>query len=277
MRHPHQTRGLFVFLIASFLTALSITAFAQVASDDQKQVEHQIERAKIFRDAYPVIAEVDLYCSPFIYEGDLPDLRITEAEKSYEKDMFSDADVVHLNKGTQDGLEVGQVLLVIEVGDRIGDFGRLANKRGRAHVIFLEDHRALARIEKSCGQIMVGNYLLPFEEKEALLGKDIGFEAYSEGASGQTGTIVYLERDYNQIGSGGYAIIDIGEEDGIQVGQQLTIYKKVRDPQTLEVRKDLPQIGIGNLIVIGVAKRSATIKVLSCSDPISKGHTVQGK
>jgi len=264
-------------LTVGLLAALSLPASAQTVPADQETVQHQIERAKIFREAYPVIADVDLYCSPFIYEGDLPDLRITEAEKGYEKSLFSDADLVHLNKGKLGGLEIGQVLLVIEIGDRIGDFGYLANKTGRANVLFLEDNRAVVRLEKSCGRITVGNYLLPFEEKETLLGKDIGYEAYAEGTPGQTGTIVYLERDYNQIGSGGYAIIDIGEEAGIQVGQQLTIYKRVQNSQTLEVRKDLPQVGVGNSIVIGAGKRTATIKILSCSDPIVRGQTVQGK
>src|SRR4030042_3408716 len=196
MRHFPQTRALFVFLTAALLTALFMPAPAQVVSDDQEQVRHQIERAKIFRAAYPVIAEVDLYCSLFIYEGDLPDLMITAAEKGYEKVMFSDADIVFLNKGRNDGLEIGQVFLVVEIGGHIGDFGYLANKRGRAHIVFLEDNRAVARIEKSCGRLTVGNYLLAFEEKETLLGKDIGYEAYAEGVTGPGGPIVSLGRDY---------------------------------------------------------------------------------
>jgi hypothetical protein len=277
MKHLPPTRALFVFLTAALLTALFLPASAQVVSNDQEKVQHEIERAKIFREAYPVIADVDLYCTPFIYEGNLPGLRITDAEKGYEKALFSDADIIHLNQGQKDGLEMGQVLLVIEVGEGIGGYGRLANRRGRAHVIFLEDNRALARIEKSCGRIMVGDYLIPFEEKETLLGKDIGYEVHAEGETGQTGTIIYLERDYNQIGSGGWAIIDIGEEQGVQVGQQLTICKRVQNPQTLAARKDLPEIGIGNSIVVDVAKRTATIKVLSCSDPVVIGQTVKGK
>jgi hypothetical protein len=277
MRHFPPTRAILAFLTLSLAAALSLVASGQTVPGDQETVQHQIERAKIFRDAYPVIADVDLYCSPFVYEGELPDLRITEAEKGYEKSMFSDADVVHLNQGKQGGLEIGQVLLVIDIGNSIGDLGRLAVKTGRANVLFLEENRAIVRIEKSCGRISVGSYLVPFEEKETLLGKDIGYDAYAEGETGQAGTIVYLERDYNQIGSGGYAIIDIGEDAGIQVGQQLTIYKMVRDPQTLAIRKDLPQRGIGNAIVIGAGKKSATIKVLSCADPVSKGQTVKTK
>ncbi len=277
MKHFPRNRALFAVLMVTLLTAFFVPAAAQIVSDDQEQVQHQIERAKIFREAYPVIADVDLYCSLFIYEGDLPDLMITAAEKGYEKVMFSDSDIVFLNKGKQDGLEIGQVFLVVEIGGRMGDFGYLANKRGRAHIVFLEDNRAVARIEKSCGRLTVGDYLLPFEEKETMLGKDIGYEAYAEGVAGPVGTIIYLERDYNQIGSGGWAIIDIGEETGIQVGQQLTIYKRIRNPQSLEVRKDLPQIGVGNSVVIDVGKRTATLKILSCSDSIVKGQTVQGK
>jgi hypothetical protein len=277
MRHLSPTRALFVLWMAALLTALFVPATAQVVSDDQEKVQNEIQRAKIFREAYPIIAEVDLYCSPLICEGELPGLRILSGEKGYEKTMFSDADIIHLNQGKQDGLEIGQVLLVITVGDRIGDIGWLANRQGRALVEFLEDHRALARLEKSCGRVMAGDYLVPFEEKETFLGKDMGFEAHSEAPDGLLGTIIYVEREYIQLGSGGWAVIDKGEEDGIQVGQQLTICKQIRNPETLEFREDLPEIGIGNSIVVDVGKKTATIKVLSCSDPISKGHMVRGK
>jgi hypothetical protein len=277
MRQFPCHRALFVLLLAVSLTAFLVPATAQVVSDDQEQVQNQIERAKIFRDAYPIIADVDLYCSLFMLDGDLPELMITAGEKGYEKIMFSDGDIVFLNKGSQDGLEIGQVFLVIEVGEKIGGFGHLANKRGRAQVISLEDKRAIARIEKSCGRLMVGSYLLPFEEKETLLGKDIGYVAYGEQGNGPTGNLVYLERGYNVIGYGGWAIIDIGEEAGVQVGQQMTIYKKIRNPQSLTFRDDLPQVGVGNAVVIDAGKKTATIKILSCWDAIMMGQWVQGK
>jgi hypothetical protein len=277
MRQSPCHRALFAIFMAALVTAFFVPAPAQVVSDDQAQVQDQIQRAKIFRDAYPVIAEVDLYCSLFVLEGDLPELMITAAEKGYEKIMFSDGDIVFLNKGSQDGLEIGQVFLVVEVGDPIGGIGHLVNKRGRAQVINLEEKRAVARIEKACGRLMIGNYLLPFEEKETLLGKDIGYVAYGEKGSGPTGNLLYLERGYNVIGSGGWAIIDIGEEAGVQVGQQMTIYKRIRNPQTLNFREDLPQTGIGNAVVIDTGKKTATIKVLSCWEAIMMGQWVQGK
>jgi hypothetical protein len=202
---------------------------------------------------------------------------IVGAEKGYEKTILSDADIVFLNKGKNAGIEVGQVFTVVEIGEQLGGFGRLANKRGRAHVVFLEDERAVARIEKSCGLLMVGNYLVPFEEKETMLGKDLGYEVYAEADSRPIGNIIYLERDYNQIGSGAWAVIDIGDEAGVQVGQQLTIYKRIQNPQTLEYRDDLPRIGVGSSVVISTGMRTATVKILSCWDSITIGQLVQAK
>ncbi len=261
-------RALCMALVFFVLSAFFTSAFAQTTLSDQEKVQHQIERARIYRDTYPLISETDLYGSIFVYDTKLPDLRITDAERSDQRVLLNEDDVVFINKGKAEGLEIGQVFLILEIGDKIGNFGYLATKRGRAHVICLEDNRAVARVEKTCGRVMVGNYLVPFEEKEGVLGKDLGFEPFCVGGSGPIGNIIYLERDYIQLGSGGYAIIDIGEDSGIQVGQQMTIYRTIR--------KDLPIQGIGNIVVIETKAKTATIKVLSCSDPIRKGMWVQG-
>jgi peptidoglycan-associated lipoprotein len=261
-------QALCMALVFFVLSAFFASAFAQTTLSDQEIVEHQIERARIYRDTYPLISETDLYGSIFIYDTKLPALRITDAERSDQKVLLTEDDVVFINKGKADGLEIGQVFLVLEIGDKIGNFGYIATKRGRAHVICLEDNRAVARVEKTCGRVMVGNYLVPFEEKEGVLGKELGYEVFCAEGSGPIGNIIYLERDYIQIGSGGYAIIDIGEDSEIQVGQQMTIYRTLR--------KDLPIQGVGNIVVIETKAKTATIKVLSCSDPIRKGMWVQG-
>jgi hypothetical protein len=256
-------------LLAVVLTAgLCLPASGQVKSDEQA-VQNEIQKARIFRETYPLISETDLYCDIYVQESRLSDTRIITAERSDEKILLSDADIVFINKGKKDGLEVGQVFLVVELGNRIGDYGFLAAKRGRASVIFLEDSRAAARVEKTCGRLMVGDFLVPFEEKESLLGKDLGYEPLAAPREAVGGSIIYLERDYNEIGSGYWAIIDVGEGGGINVGQQMTIFR--------EIRKDLPRMGIGNAVVIDVGQKTATIKVLSCDDAVRPGYQVQVK
>lgn len=258
-----------VFCLSIIIVGLFLSSALGQGNSNDQAIRHQIEKAKIYREVYPLISETDLYCSIYAHKGELPDLRITAAEKGAEKILLSDSDLFFVNKGKNDGLEIGQVFLIVEMGQSLGDYGRLAIKQGRGHVIFLEENRAVARVEKACGRVMVGNYLVPFEEKESLLGKDLGYEAFSEGDKGAIGTIIYLQGDWNQIGSGSWGIINIGESSGVQVGQQMTIYKQIRE--------DLPRVGIGNLIVIDTQTDTATIKVLSCSDSVRIGHQVQAK
>ncbi len=258
----HGRLVLYLFPVVVLLTAAS-----------GQEVQNQIEKAKIFRDTYPLITESDIYCSFFILE-EFPNVKISAAERSSEKTMFSDGDLFYVDKGSETGLQENQVWMILEIGDKIKStdlrlgLGPLAFKRGRARIVQTEAGRSLAKVERSCGRVVIGNFLVPFEEKEGLLGKDLGFDVPAkEGA--QTGKLVYLQNDLNQIGSGNWAIIDMGKAQGIELGQQLTIFKSTG--------KDLLSEAIGNSVVIDLGTQSATVKILSCRDAVRLGNPVQVK
>ena len=271
MIHPSTARGgrTFFGLCLSFLVLASAAALRPESGLGRVEQEIQIEKAKIFQDAYPLISETDLNCSMFILDGELPDLRIAAAEMGDQKILLSDADIVYLNKGKNDGLEIGQVFMAVEIGPSLKDFGRIAQRRARIQVTFLEENRAVARVEKSCGRVMVGNALMPFEEKEGMLGKDLGTEPYSDAGSGPIGNIIYLQDDFNEIASHHWAIIDMGQEQGLQVGQQMLIFRRVKP--------DMPRNILGTLIVVDTQSRTSTVKVLSATDAIRIGQQVQGR
>jgi hypothetical protein len=238
-----------------------------------QEVQNQIEKAKIFRDTYPLIAESDLYCSFFILE-EFPTIKIVAAERSSEKTMFSDGEAFYVDKGKDDGLQEDQVWTILEIGEKIKStdlrltLGPLSFKRGRARIVRTEAGRSLAKVERSCGRVRIGDFLAPFVEQEGLLGKDLGFNVLAkEGA--QTGTLVYLQNELNQIGTGDWGIIDMGKAQGIQIGQQLTIFKRFD--------KNKPLQAIGNSVVIDLGTQSATIKILSCKDAARLGYPVQVK
>ena len=52
--------------------------------------EDQIKRAKIYDDIYPLLSEVDLYCSIMIWDEKKPDIKIVGAEREYEKEIMSE-------------------------------------------------------------------------------------------------------------------------------------------------------------------------------------------
>lgn len=263
MRHSaYKKFGQTIILLVVILLVFS--AGDSLRSQEQ---EHQIKKAKIFQEIYPVISESDLYCSFLILDEKNLDLKIIGGERDYERVLFNEADTVYINKGKRDGLEEGMLFLILEVGPKVKDFGHIAFKRGKASILALEESKGAARIEKACGQVITGHYLIPFEEKEGLLGKDLGYNVPPVEADGAKGSIIYLLREYNQIGSGGWALIDLGEEDGLYFGQQLIIYRKVQEGVPIQI--------LGNLIVIDVQKRTSTIKILSCKDVVMLGDRVQ--
>lgn len=231
--------------------------------------QDQIQKARIFQDEYPLILEADMYCSIYVLDGEKPEIKIIGAERQEEKILLSDFDTFYIDKGQADGLDVGQIFLVVEVGSPIGDFGYLVRRKGKARVVRLDEDRSVVRVEKACNPVTVGNYLIPFMEMEGVLGRDQGYDPLKVPASEKTGNIIHLESDLTVLGTGHWAIIDAGQEQGIQLGQQMTILRRLK--------KDLPRETLGNLVVIDVQKRTSTVKILSVRDTIEVGDEVQAK
>jgi len=227
------------------------------------------------QEAYPLISESDFYCSFFILNEDILQIRIIAAERQEEKILLSDADSFYVDKGKSDGLEEGQLFSILEVGPKIKspvnskDYGLLGFRRGKARIVRLEENRAVAKVEKGCGQVLVGGYLIPFQEKESLLGKDLGFDVSPEEGEGVRGNIIYLDGGYNMVGPGHWALIDIGQENDLKVGQQMTIFRRLS--------KDVPRTAIGNLIIIDIQQQTSTVKILSCKEAVKVGDEIQVK
>jgi hypothetical protein len=239
---------------------------AEPPFQEKPEERYQISRAKIYQELADLINEVDLYCSFFIWENEIPDLRIIGAPRQYEKSMFSDGDTIYLSKGKDGGIEPGQVFWILDLSEQLPGFGTLAFGRGRVRVQFAYDKTSAAVIEHCCGGVREGNCLVPFEEREGMTGKDLGYDFPPVEAEGVRGRVVYDQADLPLLGSYHWALIDIGQEQGIQIGQQLVLYRRIRE--------DLPIVIVGNSVVIDVKSKTSTIKILSCRDVIQKGYLV---
>ena len=233
----------------------------------EEEQEYEIEKAKIFQEIYPLLSETDLYCSFFVMDDKEPDTRIIGAERDYERVQFNNGDIVYINKGRNDGIEEGQMFLVLELGTAITEFGPVAFKRGRLRIVALEENASSARVEKACGPVMVGNHLIPFEEQEGRMGKDLGYDVPPYEGTGMRGEIIFLQRDFFQAGSGAWGLINLGESDGLQIGQQLVVYRKLYE--------GTPLLVFANLVVIDAQKETSTVKILSCKDALIVGDLVQ--
>lgn len=263
----------FFALVVIFLLCFLGEGFSSSSVDRAENQEQEIKKAKLYKDIYPLISEIDLYCSFFVLEKKKLDTEIIGTERGEEQILLREHEIFYINKGKEDGLETGQIFLILERGPKIknpfarGRLGHLALKRGRAQIVAVEETSASARLEKACGQVMVGHFLVPFEEKGGLFGKDLGYEVPPPEGEGLEGRIVYLQGGYQRIGSQQWALIDLGEQNGLQFGQQLIVYRRLKKRGSLTI--------VGNLIVIDTQERTSTVKILSNKDAIKIGDLVR--
>jgi len=227
-----------------------------------------VRKAKIFEETYQLINESDLNCSFYMHEEGklLPDIRIVGAERMNEKHVFSDDDIIYIDKGAADGLEIGQLFLAVGLRAKVGKIGTVMERHGRARIVRLDDEMATAKVEKGCGAILVGDYLLPFEEEAGEIGKDLGYGDMDPNAS-KRGRVIYIENDFHISASGQWALIDMGRQHCVQIGDQLNVFH--------QARPDLPREAVASAIIIDVRGASATVKILGARDAVRIDDEVQ--
>ena len=236
--------------------------------------ETEIRRAKIYLETYPLLTETDLYCSFFILEGPLPGLKIIGAERD-EIALHTNGEVVYLSGGKDQGLGKDQVLLILEAGGKVDhplksqSYGPLFFRRGRAKILFADKNKSAARIEGACGSVPAGSFLVPYEIKKTVEGKDQGFVPYQEARNLLSGTVIYLADELNQVSFGAWVLIDLGREAGIKVGQQMTVFRLAE--------KNFPRRSIGNGVVVDVQSKTSTLKLLATDDVVRLGDGVEVK
>ncbi len=230
--------------------------------------QDQIAKPKIFDEYYQLITDSDLYCSYFMLEEGkpMPEIRIIGAERMNEKNIFSDADLVYIDHGAAHGLEIGQLFLVVGLREKIAPYGYVTGRHARARVVRLEETMATARLERGCGPVRVGDFLLPFEEEEGEIGKDEGFGDLDPNA-GITGKVVYVEHDFHIAASGQWASISLGRQHCVQIGDRINVFERAR--------RDLPREAIASAIIIDVRGATSTVKILSARDAVRIGQEVQ--
>ena len=236
--------------------------------------EQEAKKARLYKDVFPLITEADLYCSFFAMDKIELEAQIVGSEKDKERILLRENEIFYVNKGSADGFEVGQVYSVLQIGEKVKNpvtgknYGRVVYRRGRAQIVSVEEDRSFAKLEKACGEVMVGHFLVPFEEKSGILGKDLGYDVTINEEDESHGMLIYFQDEYQQISKGHYSIVDMGEEDGIHYGQQLVIYRKTEGKKGI-IEK------IGNSIVIDTQQKTCTVKILSSNNALRVGDFVQ--
>ncbi len=271
-----------------------------------------VQRSTQPRVQYP--AYNSIYCSGFITDRPIvTGLYIEAGEEGGLRNEFIPGDVVFLSKGAANIVNPGGEYMVLRKmvdvdkqeiypGQRriLEQLGTYYSEVGRIHVNILRPEHAIAEVRQACESIAVGDILVPFDVKPAPpLKASAGFDRFAPPSGKATGRIV-AARDWTMLlRTGDIGYVDIGSKDGLQVGQYLRAYRpftgsyvdlyrryenqypsniggmKLSVPLSEAERKSLPRDVQGEVIVLHVEGRSATVMVTFAQKDIIVGDDVE--
>ena len=195
-------------------------------------------------------------------------LRITGGQDSVVRRIYGPGDLITINAGTDNGIEVGQQYYtrrVLRDGQQRVTRATPGSIRttGWIRVYAVDPQMSLATIEHVCDTIDVGDYLEPFElpvvpTPEATLAKP---------QRGNYGRIMFGNDFRVSFGKGDLFVIDRGSDHGVTLGARFVVYrdKRVRENFLYE---------LGEAVAMDVGPESSTLKVTLSRDAFRAGDFV---
>jgi hypothetical protein len=267
------------------------------------------------QNAAPVapIPQVDystVNCSGFVTEQKIPDeMRIVSGEQSNYKITFARGDYVHINRGMDKGVRVGDRFSVVRPDKDPTDvpwfkwqskllkaMGAMYMDAGQLRVVSVQPKVSIARVSFSCDFMQRGDILIPYQDRPAPLFKDPAAFDHFAPVSGKPVAMVVTGKDYGQLfGKLSPIYVNLGTNQGVKVGDYFRIFRyQGSHSDTVEMDKgyqyklygfgsapqryewnDLPREVLGEGIVISVSRNSSTVMITFNSLEVFAGDYVE--
>jgi hypothetical protein len=133
---------------------------------------------------------------------------------------------------------------------------------GWLRAVDIDEHSALARVERVCSEVRQGDHLGPFQWPAAITTVLGGSVSYATPA-----TVLFGANGRTLMATDQLLVIDQGTDQQIARGQRLTIFRTGGEPQD-------PVAEIGQAVVVLVEASSATVELLEVREPVMTGDFV---
>jgi hypothetical protein len=210
-----------------------------------------------------------LACAPAVaYAAPDSPLRVTGGQDSFTRRNYQPGDLVTINAGAQNGIEVGQTYYVRRLRTANDEKIRPSTPAtvitaGWVRVWAVDDTMSLATIEHACDAVEVGDFLEPFSvpvPPTAAVDKP--------KAERDNYARVMKGGDLRQtFGKGDFFVIARGSNDGVAPGAQFVIYRDKHE-------RDNFLFELGEAVAVDVKPTSSTLKITKSLDAASEGDLV---
>ena len=214
---------------------------------------------------------LSLACSPTaVLESPMMSLRITGGQDSFVRRIYGPGDLVTINAGAKNGIEVGQEYFVrrLQVDRRTPlspDTPATVRTTGwiKVYAVDERDQLSLATITHACDTIEVDDYLEPFTLPVVpTVSKD-----RPKPERDNYGKVLVGSDRRTSFGKGDYFVINRGSEFGIEVGSQFVLYRDKKMANNF-------LYAIGEGIATEVKPEVTTVLVTLSLDAIEAGDYV---
>ena len=175
--------------------------------------------------------------------------------------LFAEGDELAIDGGTATGIEAGLNFVARRAYRTSSDPDGVAGEHsaGLLQIVTADEHAAVALVLYACDEVMAGDWLGPFTPEPIRAPEPGGPPAYDRAAR-------ILLTDVGQLigAPRRLMVIDQGSDQGVRVGQRLTLFRPARPGAR-------GPVVIGDAVVVAVRIDSATIKVQHASDVIAMG------
>ncbi len=220
--------------------------------------------------AFPPLATPDaLACAPRLAPSESTPVGVVLGAPDVPlRELFAQGDAVLLNVGRADGVSVGAQFFTRRSEAPVDPAWRARGIRvlrtsGWLRAVEVDEHAALAVVERTCTEVRRGDQLTPLQWPAAVSMGPAGTVGYDDPA-----TVLFGGGGRSMLGPGQFLVIDQGADRQIVPGQRLTIFRaSPRGPQD-------PVTQLGEGVAMLVAATSATVQVIRTREPILIGDLV---
>ena len=263
--------------------------------------------------AAPAMPQIDfstVNCSGFVADQHVPDeIRIVSGEQSNYKITFARGDYVHINRGQDKGVRVGDRFSVVRPDKDPTDvpwfkwqakllkvMGTPYLDAGQVRVVNVQPKVSVAQVIFSCDYMQRGDILQPYQDRPAPPYKDPAAFDHFAPVSGKPVAMLVAGKDYSQsYGKLSPVYVNLGSNQGVKVGDYFRIFRYQGSlaetvPQdkgyqysvygfgsapTRYEWNELPREVLGEGIVINVSRNSSTMVITFSSAEVYAGDYVE--
>lgn len=211
-----------------------------------------------------------LICAPRVM-FELPDrsLRVTGGQDSIHRRQWGPGDLLTINAGTQNGIEVGQEYFIRRI--QMDDYSGVSRETpgsvrtaGWLRVYAVDDEMSLATVTYACDSVEVGDYLEPFvmpvPPKVSTTTAKPQRDNYGQ---------ILFGLDYRRsFAKGDFFIVNRGTDHGVMPGDRFVVYRDKKNV-TENFLYDL-----GEAVAVLVSPETSTLRVTVSRDAFTSGDLV---